>query len=132
MTVAASLMMLAPVSQAAVRGMVRGIPAGSWHGTYWAPYGYGYYDPFWSYGYGYPGYGYAYDNTGAVKIETKSKTADVFINGSFAGSTADTKTFHLAPGNYNVEVREQGRTQFSQQVYVTARKTLHVRPAEAQ
>jgi hypothetical protein len=35
---------------------------------------------------------------------------------------------HLRPGNYNIEIREGGRTQFSERVYVAAGKTLHLHP----
>jgi hypothetical protein len=35
---------------------------------------------------------------------------------------------HLRPGNYNIEIRENGRTPFAQQVYVVAGRTLHLHP----
>jgi len=35
---------------------------------------------------------------------------------------------HLRPGSYNVEIREAGRTQYAEKVYVVAGKTLHLHP----
>ena len=115
---AAAAMMLAPVgASAAVRGVVVfGGPV--WHGPYWGPYWGGYWGP---------GY-YAYPNTGTVKVDTKLKDAQIFINGAFAGNTHDHKTMHLRPGTYNVEIREGGQSVLSQRVYVTAGQTLHLHP----
>jgi hypothetical protein len=36
---------------------------------------------------------------------------------------------HLRQGNYTIEVRRGGETTFSESVYVTAGKTLHINPA---
>jgi hypothetical protein len=115
---AASLMTLAPVSApAAVRGFV----------TVGRPYYYGgFYRPFWGAGWGQPYF--AYPNAGEVKLDTKVKDAGVFINGAYAGTTHDNKTMRLRPGSYNIEIREAGRPQFAQRVYVVAGKTLHLHP----
>ena len=112
---AASLMMLAPVSApAAVRVFVGG------------PYYGGFYRPFWGPYWG-PAY-YEYPNAGEVKLDTKVKDAGVFINGSYAGTTHENKTMRLRPGTYNIEIREGGRTPFAERVYVVAGKTLHLHP----
>ena len=93
LVLAASLMMLAPVSApAAVRVFVGG------------PYYSGFYRPFWGPYWG-PAY-YGYSNAGEVKLDTKVKDAGVFINGAYAGTTHDNKTMHLRPGTYNIEIRE--------------------------
>jgi hypothetical protein len=114
---AVALMTLAPMSaSAAVRVFVGGGYAPFW-GPYWGPY----------YGYGYYGYPY-YPNSGEVKLDTKVKDAQVFINGAFAGTTHDNKTMHLRPGNYNIEIKEAGQTQFAQKVYIEAGKTVHLHP----
>ena len=120
--VAATLMPLAPLSaSAAVRGFV----------VVRRPYFYNpyFYDPFWSpyWGPAYGGY-YAYPNSGEVKLDTKVKDAQVFINGSYAGTTHDNKSMHLRPGSYNIEIKEGGRTQYAERVYVVAGKTLHLHP----
>jgi PEGA domain len=127
LVLAAALMTLAPTTaSAAIRGGVAvGVaPAwhgwyGGWYGGYWGPY---YWGPYWGpYYYGYP---YA----GEVKLETKVKDAQVFINGGYAGTTKESRKMHLRPGNYKIEIREGERTAFSQDVYVAAGKTVHLYP----
>ena len=109
---AAAAMLLAPMgASAAFRGAV------VFGGPYW---GWG---PYWG-GYWGPGpYYYAYPNTGEIKIDTKVKDAQVFINGAFAGDTHDAKSMHLRPGSYDVEIREGGQMRFSERVYVAAGRT---------
>jgi hypothetical protein len=120
---AALVMTLAPMSaSAAVRGFVGfGRPYyGGWYSPYWGPY--------WGPAYG--GYGYynAHPNSGEVKLDTKVKDAQVFINGSYAGTTRQNKSMYLRPGSYNIEIREMGRTRYAERVYVVAGKTLRLRP----
>jgi hypothetical protein len=118
LVLAAALMTMAPQgASAAVRVFVGGpVVYGGWYapywGSYWGPYGY---------------YGY-FPNSGEVKLDTKVKTAEVFINGSYAGTTRDNRTMHLRPGEYTIEIRENGQTPFSQKVYVAAGKTLKLHP----
>src|SRR5215472_11993628 len=117
----AALMTLAPMSaSAAVRGVV----------VVGRPYYGGFYRPFWGAYWG-PGWGtpyFAYPNAGEVKLDTKVKDAGVFINGAYAGTTHENKTLRLRPGSYNIEIREAGRTQFAERVYVVAGKTLKLHP----
>lgn len=116
---AAALMTLAPVSaSAAVRGFV--VVGGPYYG--------GFYHPFWGPYWGpYGGY-YAHPYSGEVKLDTKVKDAQVFINGAFAGTTHQNKSMYLRPGTYNIEIREGGAPHFTQRVYVVAGKTLHLHP----
>ena len=121
MGLAAVLLTLAPMSaSAAVRGfVVVGRPHyyyGGWYNPYWGPY----WGP-------YGGY-YAHPNSGEVKLDTKVKDAQVFINGAYAGTTHQNKSMYLRPGSYNIEIREAGRTRYAEKVYVVAGKTLHLRP----
>src|ERR1041384_429785 len=121
---AASLMTLAPMNASAAvrvyagfgRPYYRPYYYGGWNqpfwGPYWAPYG---------------GY-YTHPNAGEVKLDTKVKDAEVFINGAYAGTTHQNKSMYLRPGNYNIEIREGGRTEFARNVYVVAGKTLHLHP----
>jgi len=103
-----ALMTLAPIgASAAIRG---------YWGSYWGPY--------WGPGY----YGYGYPAAGQVKLDTKVKNAEVFIDGAFAGMTQQTKSMHLRPGSYNIEIRELGKTKFAERIYVVAGKTLHLHP----
>ena len=111
------------------RGVVVVHPyAGLWYGPYagplWGPYwDWGpYWNPYW-----YPAYN-AHSNTGVVKLDTKVKHAQVFINGAYAGTTHDNKTIYLRPGTYKIEVREAGRAPFVENVYVVVDKTVHLRP----
>src|SRR6266849_682197 len=118
---AAAIMTLAPMSaSAAVRGfVVVGRPYyGGWYSPYWGPY--------WGPAYG--GYYYAYPNSGQIKLDTKVKDAEVFINGAYAGTTHQNKSMYLRPGSYNIEIREFGRTQYAEKIYVVAGKTLKLRP----
>jgi PEGA domain len=114
---AAAAMALAPMSASAARLVVVG-PA--FYGPAW-------YSPFWGAYWG-PGPYYAYPNAGEVKLDTKVKDAQVFINNSYAGTTKENKTMHLRPGSYNIEIREGGTTPFAEQIYVAAGKTIHLKP----
>ena len=122
---AAALMSLAPLStSAAARGfVVVGRPFyggyyGGWYRPYWGPY----WGPYGGY------YYWGHSNAGEVKLDTKVKDAQVFINGAYAGTTHENKTMYLRPGTYNLEIREGGRTSFAEKVYVVAGKTLHLHP----
>jgi hypothetical protein len=119
-----ALMTLAPVgASAAVRGaVVFGRPYYSfgWYSPFWGPY----WGPYWS---AYPYY-YSYPNSGEVKVDTKVKDAQVYIDGAYAGTTHENKTMHLRPGSYNIEIREGGQPHFDQRVYVVAGKTIHLHP----
>src|SRR5579862_8668039 len=76
---AAAAMMLAPAASAGVRfGVMVGGP------VYYGP---GFYGGYWG-----AGPYYAYPNSGEVKLDTKVKDAEVFVNGAFAGTTRDNKT----------------------------------------
>src|SRR5579871_5539804 len=89
-----ALAMLLPVSALSAQRRVAFVHPrvfiGGGFGPYWGPY---WGDPFWGgpYPYGY----YAYPNTGEIKIDTKVKDAQVFVNGGFAGNTHDSKHLHL-------------------------------------
>ena len=121
LTLAAAVMMLAPMSSSAFgRGFVvvgRPYYGGGWYSPFWGPY----------WGPAYRGY-YAYPNSGEVKLDTKVKEAQVFINGAYAGTTHQNKSMHLRPGSYNIEIRESGRAPYAEKVYVVAGKTLHLHP----
>jgi hypothetical protein len=87
------------------------------------------YDPFWSYTYGYPAYGYgAYSlapsyrytpypadtsgPTGGLRLKITPKTAQVFVDGYYAGIVDDFngrfQHLNLTPGPHHVEVRAPG------------------------
>jgi hypothetical protein len=115
---AGAVLALAPLGASAAVRVFVGPPAigfGFYGPGYWGP---GYYGPYAS-----------YYTAGTVKIDSKAKLAEVFINGSYAGLVKDNKTMHLRQGNYTIEIRNGGETTFSENVYVTAGKTLHITPA---
>ena len=127
LVLATALVAMMPLSaSAAIRGGFVTVGPG-FYASGWGPGWYGP-SPYWS---GYWGRGpyYAYPLAGEVKLDTKVKDAQVFINGAYAGTTKDNKTMHLRPGSYNIEIREGAQTPFAQKVYVTAGKTIHLQPA---
>jgi hypothetical protein len=95
-------------------------------------FGPSYYGPAWGGPYGGYGYGYAYapaPNVGKVKIETKNKNAAVFVDGGYAGTVGQLKTFRLRPGNHDIELRgPEGQTFFQERVAVIAGKTAKITP----
>jgi hypothetical protein len=126
LVLAVALMTLAPVgASAAVRGFVS--VGGGYYGGYYG----GLYRPFWGsyWGPGYYGGYYGYPHAGQVKLDTKVKDAEVFINGAFAGTTHQNKSMHLRPGSYNIEIREAGVAKYKERVYIVPGKTLHLHPA---
>lgn len=95
-------------------------------------FGYGYWGGFGPY-YGYWGAPYGASisrppNMGVVRLDTKLKDADVFINGTYAGSVGQLKSMNLRPGAYEIEVRAIGHEPYDQRVFVVAGKTLKLRP----
>jgi opacity protein-like surface antigen len=96
-------------------------------GPAFAPYGwYGWYGPYYGmYPYGPP---FGVPNAGEVKLDTKVKDAEVFIDGSYAGTVGQLKTMTMRSGNYSIEIRAPGRTPFEQKIHVVAGKTMKLRP----
>ena len=122
LVLAAALIALAPLKHASAGGpaFVGGGPTvyGGWYAPYWGPY--------WGPSYGFFRY---YDaNLGEVKLETKCKTAQVFVNGAYAGTTKNNRSLYLKPGSYAIEIRENGKTAFSQKIFVAAGKRVKLRP----
>jgi len=123
LVLAAIALALAPMSASAmsVRGGVVIVGPGvygGWYAPFWGPY----------WGPAYMGPYYMYPNSGQVKLDTKVKDAQVFIDGAYAGTTQSNKTMRLRPGTYTIEIKEAGRMAFSEQVFVVAGKTLHLHP----
>jgi hypothetical protein len=65
---------------------------------------------------------------GEVKLQGTQKSAEVFLNGAYAGITGDLKSIWLEPGAYDLEVKA-GHQRFSQRIYVLSGKSLKIRPA---
>jgi hypothetical protein len=122
---AAAVMTLAPMSASAA-GRVVVVARPFYGGGFYRPYWGAYWGPYWNPYYG--GYYYGNPNAGEVKLDTKVKDAQVFINGAFAGTTKENKTMYLRPGSYSIEIKEGANTPFAQKIYVVAGKTLHLHP----
>lgn len=114
----AALVALLPATGSAAR---LGIFVG---GPVFAPYGW--YAPYYG-AYPYGPY-VAGPIAGEVKLDTKVKNAEVYINGAFAGLTGDLKTIHMRPGTYDFDIRNGGGSSFQQRVYVLAGRTVKLHP----
>lgn len=112
--------------------------AGYISGPLWSAYGpYAYYpyyasafwDPFWGpFGpYSYYPADLAYGNgKGQIELKADPKTAEVYIDGAYAGTVQHLKNFWLDPGAYDVSISAAGREPFQQRVYVLTGKTLNI------
>jgi hypothetical protein len=85
-----------------------------WYGPYYGMYPYGPY--------------FAGVAVGTVKLDTKVKDAEVFVNGAYAGTVGQLKTMMMRSGDYDISIRAAGRTPFEQHIYVVAGKTLKLQP----
>lgn len=71
------------------------------------------------------------DGMGEVKLLTSEKTAEVFLDGAYAGVAEDLKSIWLEPGAYTLEVKGQGNELFKKRIYVLSGKTVKVNAALA-
>lgn len=126
LTAAMGTLMIAPIASAHGGVVVVG------GGGFWGP---GWYGPGWSYGWYGPepvwGYGYApRPSQGRVKFDTKMKDATVYVDGGYAGTVGQLKTFHMRPGSYQLELRSpDGHTFYQEHITVIAGKTLTIHPS---
>lgn len=67
-------------------------------------------------------------NSGQVKFDTSRKTAEVFIDGAYAGQVHDLKSVWLRSGTHTIELRAAGFAPFTEKIYVLPGKTFHIRP----
>ncbi len=63
---------------------------------------------------------------GEVKLQAPAKTAEVFLDGAYAGIADDLKSIWLEPGAYGLEVKGQGNATFKKRIYVLSGKTVRV------
>lgn len=92
---------------------------------FWGPFGGWGYDPFW--GPYAPIYYFPQADKGEIKLETTFKDADVYLDNGYAGTVSKLKTFWLAPGVYQLEVRPKDQQPRSKRIYVLTGKTLKIR-----
>jgi hypothetical protein len=114
------------------------------------PYPYGYYPPY-NYGYGYPpanypGYPQSYGsprdainvqpgdrNVGGVSFEITPSTAEVYVDGSYVGTTGDftpsSRPLDLTPGRHRIEIRAEDYRTMSFDADVVAGQVVPYRGA---
>src|ERR1700677_5326219 len=102
----------------AARGIVAGPTVGFGFGMVYGPFGW--YGP-------YP-FGVV-PNAGYVEFDTQEKQAQVFINGSYAGTVKQLGTITMLAGGYTIEVRDPGYKAFQENIFVAPGKTIKVHPA---
>ncbi len=121
----------APIASAQrARIIIGGGFGGGFYGpAYYGPGWYGWYGPGFYGPYGYGGYRYAVPATGSVKIETKAKSSSVYVDGAFAGTVGDLKTFHLKTGEHDIELRApDGHSFYQEHINVLGGRTLKLTP----
>jgi hypothetical protein len=110
------------------------------YGYYVVP-GFGFaYDPFWyGPGWGYYGYPYPYvvpsENSGGLRLEITPKTAQVFVDGNYAGVVDDFnghfQHLDLTPGGHRINVRQPGFQPLTFEVYIQPGHTTDYKAALA-
>jgi hypothetical protein len=114
-------------------------PGPYWPGYYWA----GFYPPpfyggWWGPWYPAPYYAAAYApyapvyitpqiDKGQVNLQVANKSAQIYLDGAYAGKASMLKNFWLAPGVYQLEIRENGQTTHEKRIYVLTGKTLKLK-----
>ncbi len=94
-----------------------------WWGPYWSPF-WDLYAPLYYPGF-FPGYlAEAGPGAGEVRLNAPA-TAEVYLNGGFAGVAGDLKTMWLKPGAYDLEVRSMTGT-YERRIYVLSGKKLKI------
>jgi PEGA domain-containing protein len=96
------------------------------------------YDPFW-YGPGWGYYGYPYldvvpsENSGGLRLDITPKTAQVFVDGTYAGVVDDFnghfQHLDLTPGGHRIDVRQPGFQPLTFQVYIQPGHTTDYKAA---
>lgn len=66
------------------------------------------------------------DDKGQVRLVTDPKTADVYIDGAYAGSADHLRTMWLDSGAYDLSVSAKGRAPFHQRIYILSGKSLKI------
>jgi len=101
-------------------------------GTYFGPY---YYSP-WFYGayWNYPYYDYPYDYAAggaSLKVNVEPKTAEVFVDGYFAGVVDQFdgmfQSLSVEPGEHEVTVYQPGYRSIVQRLYLSPGSTLRIK-----
>ncbi len=97
--------------------------------------GYGFYDPFWSWGYpgwGYPGwYGPSFAGFGSARLQVTPRQAEVYVDGYLAGTVDDFDgTFQrlsVAPGEHELTIYLEGYRTFTQKLLFRPGATINIK-----
>lgn len=66
------------------------------------------------------------EDKGQVKLTADPKTAEVYIDGGYAGRADQLKTMWLDSGAYDLSLSAKGHKAFHQRIYILSRKSLKV------
>jgi hypothetical protein len=80
-------------------------------------------EPFWG---GYSSLAYPGADKGEVRLTGAPKTAQVFLDGAYAGTADKLKSMWLKPGAYDLSVSTPNRKSFHQRIYVLSGKSLKI------
>src|SRR5690242_1834107 len=79
----------------------------------------------------FPPYRYAGSIDSSVRIEVTPKTAQVFVDGYYAGIVDDFdgafQRLHVQPGQHEITIYEEGFRTIRQNVYLMPDKTFHIK-----
>jgi hypothetical protein len=111
-----------------------------WYGGFYGGYySYPFYfsvgvGPYAPYHYGYPYYPwYPYDPAASLRLQVTPREAEVFVDGSYAGTVDDFdgtfQRLRLIPGEHTVELFLSGRRMLTQTIYLQPGKTFTMRAA---
>jgi hypothetical protein len=98
-------------------------PYGFYPYPYYGAYSPWFWDPFWG---GYSSLAYPGADKGEVRLTGAPKTAQVFLDGAYAGTADKLKSMWLKPGAYDLSVSTPNRTSFHQRIYVLSGKSLKI------
>ena len=124
-----ALAMMVPAASARPRVIVRGGFGGFYGPAYYGGLGPGWWGPGWYDPY-YGGYYVAPQaDTGSVKIETHAKDAMVYVDGGYAGTVGNLKTFSLKTGQHDLELRDpSGHAYFQERINSFAGQDAEAEP----
>ena len=97
--------------------------------------GYGFYDPFWSWGYpgwGYPGwYGPSFAGFGSARLQVTPRQAEVYVDGYLAGIVDEFdgvfQRLSVAPGEHELTIYLEGYRTFTQKLLFRPGATIDIK-----
>lgn len=108
-------LLLAP-AVAEPRLRVGGVVGYGWNPWFYQPF---FYHPYYATGFA------RGPQMGEIQLRAPVKSAEVYLDGAYAGTVGDLKSIWLEPGAYNLEVRD-GRHTFERRVYVLSGKAVRI------